>query len=94
VSYSFTVQAATKAEAKQKVAVEMAKVVQGQPIHSVDTPAVETAAGALADALMDDDTKDVQVAVHGSVSWQGSTASAITHAGATVNVSLIPRAIT
>lgn len=36
MSYSFSVSAATKQEAIQKVADELAKVVAAQPVHSAD----------------------------------------------------------
>lgn len=67
MSYSFSVRAATKAEAKEKVATELAKVVMQQPIHAVDQDQANAAATSFIDLLRDDETQDVMVSVNGSV---------------------------
>lgn len=73
MSYSFTVKAASKAEAKEKVAAEFASVLQNQSIHAVDLGHAATAADAFLDLLDDSeaDGKDVILSVHGSVGWSG-----------------------
>lgn len=72
MSYSFTVTAATKDEAKQKIAAEFDNVVSGQPVHTADRDAAQTAANAFVDVLADPvDGEEIRVSVHGSVAWQG-----------------------
>ena len=72
MSYSFTVRAATKAEAKEKIAAEFDKVVEGQPAHATDRAAAEAAAGAFVDLLGEPaDGQVVQAVVHGSLGWRG-----------------------
>jgi hypothetical protein len=72
MSYSFQVRAALKAEALAKVAEELAKVVEGQPVHAADAPAAQVAAEAFVGLIVDDETKDVQVSVSGSL-WLNET---------------------
>lgn len=69
MSYAFTVRAATKAEAKEKVAAEFDRVVSTQPAHVRDRVAALAAADAFIDLLADDGTKDVSIGVNGSVGW-------------------------
>lgn len=68
MSYSFTVLARNKRAAKAQVAREMAKAAAQQPPHAHDMHAACTAANAFIDALGDDDSKDVSVAMYGSAS--------------------------
>lgn len=86
MSYSFTVRAATKVEAKEKVAAELAKVVETQPIHARDQQQAEAAASAFVDLLPEDDTQDVTVSVHGSIGWYGSLDDKTISAGVGINV--------
>lgn len=72
MSYSFIVRAADKAEAKRMIADELQKVVDVQPIHGVDRAQAQAVADAFIDILTDDDTKGVQVNMHGSVSYTGT----------------------
>ncbi len=89
MSYSFSVRAATKAEAKSKVAEELAKVVQAQPIHSVDQAPAQAAADAFVDLLPDDETKDLLVTMNGWIGWGGTEAEPIlASAGFGVNACL------
>jgi hypothetical protein len=80
MSYSFSVRGATKAQAKEKVAAELAKVVAGQPIHARDQAQAQAAADAFVDLLADDDAKDVVVSVNGSVSWSSDVTAPLTAA--------------
>lgn len=86
MSYSFSVKAATKAEAKVAVAAEMDKVVQSQPTHAQDRDQAVTAASAFIDLVGDDDTKDVSVSVSGWLSWL-TVDGVVTTQGASVSVS-------
>jgi len=72
MSYSFSVQAATKAEAKAAVEAEFDKVVKFQPVHAQDKPAVLANAGAVIDLLVDDDTMDISISCNGYVGWGDS----------------------
>jgi hypothetical protein len=72
MSYSFNLRAATKADAKARVAAELAKVVQGQPIHEADRAQAQAAADAFIDVLPDDPSQDVSVNMSGSVGWTGT----------------------
>lgn len=92
MSYSFRIQAATKAQAKEKVAAELALVVQAQPIHARDQAQAQAAADAFIDLLADDDAKDVMCVVYGSVSWTGNGDSAVlTSASVAPSASLVTR---
>ncbi len=49
MSYSFSVVAATKADAKQKIADSFVNVVANQPSHAADRDAAVAAGGAMVD---------------------------------------------
>lgn len=70
MSYSFTVKATTKAEAKRAVTHELAKAVTGQRCHARDVPAAQAAAHAFVDAL-DEPREDQVVLVEGNGSLAG-----------------------
>ncbi len=91
MSYSFGVRAASKAEAKLKIAAELDKVVASQSIHSRDRDPALAAASAFVDVLKDSDELDVNVSVHGSVSWNGLDTGEIVGAGVGVTASLVTR---
>lgn len=87
MSYSFTVRAATHAEAKAQIDVELEKVVQQQPVHAVDRAHAKAVAATFIDLLPDATAdQEVIVAMHGSVSWSGATA-APTLTGASIGAS-------
>lgn len=97
MSYSFSVSAASKAEAKQKIAEALDGVVAGQAFHAKERSIAEGCAGALVDKL-DDPTEgeEIHVAMHGSIGWKhdGSVSEApesFTHANVGVNASVRPR---
>jgi len=73
MSYSFVVRASDKAEALRMVEAELAKIVEAQPVHSADQAQALAAAAAFIGVLLDDDTKNVQVNVHGSLGWVGTS---------------------
>ena len=88
MSYSFTVRAATKAEAKLKVAVELDKVVEHQPVHATDRDQAMTVATAFVDMLAEAGEKqDIVVSVNGWLSWSGETPSGTGFSGSCVGVS-------
>ena len=94
MSYSFSVRAASKAEAKTKAAAEFAKVLESQPSHVVDLAHAATAADAFIDVLPDDDGRDVILSCSGSVGWRGTWGvdHAVLSAGCSVYASLVDRA--
>lgn len=69
MSYSFDFTVATKELAKTRVATELDKVLGAQPVHARDRAGAFAAAVAFIDLLADDDSQDVRVNVHGSVTW-------------------------
>jgi hypothetical protein len=84
MSYSFTVQAATKADALTAAEQEFDKVVEGQPMHAKDRKAAMTAAQNVVDLLPGD--RAVTVSVSGYLSWAAD--ESITQASVTVTASL------
>jgi hypothetical protein len=75
MSYSFSVKAVTKVEAKAAVAKYFDdQVIAHQPVHARDRAAVIANADAIIDLLADDDTKDIQVSCNGYVSWSSGDA--------------------
>lgn len=95
MSYSFSIDATTKAEAKDKVAAELDKVVQQQPIHVVDRKQARDAVEAFVSLLPDDDTKDLHVSVSGSVAWAGpQDEPVVTGANISIGVTLRTRSNT
>lgn len=88
MSYSFAVRAATKAEAREKIAAEFDRVeVARAAVFCV-------LAAVIVDFLQDDETKDVQVSVNGSLggTWQNDgTISNLTQANVGVFASLVPK---
>ena len=92
MSYSFTVKAATKAEAKEKVAAELAKVVEQQPNHKADREQALVAAQSFIDILPDGDDKDIAVRLSGHVTSTGPDGSAgITSLSVAVSVDLVAK---
>lgn len=73
MSYSFSVQAKTKAEAKEKIVQQMATVLQSQPMHAKDAHQATAAAFAFVDTLPDDPNKSISVTVNGYLSWSGDS---------------------
>jgi len=69
MSYSFSVRAASKAEAVTAAEQKFDTVVEGQPIHAKDRKAAMTAVQNVVDVLHDDTSRDINVAVSGYVSW-------------------------
>lgn len=87
MSYSFSVRAATKAEAVTAAEQEFDKVVEGQPIHAKDRNAAMTAVQNVVEVLQDDPSRAVNVSVSGYVSW--AEGEQITQASVNVGASLV-----
>lgn len=86
MSYSISVRAATKAEAKQRISDELDKIEAAQPSHAADRAHALTAASAFVDLLTDDEEKDVVVSMSGSLSgnWTGAQIDKITSANLSI----------
>jgi hypothetical protein len=89
MSYSFTIVAATGAEAKDRVALELKAVVDAQPIHAIDWAHAADAANGLIDLLRDDETQAVSVSVNGSCFAPGE--DGLSTASLSVSASLVAK---
>jgi hypothetical protein len=69
MSYSFSVTASTKDEAKAKAAQEFDAVIAIQPYHAKDAAYALANVGAVIDLMRDDDTQDIRVECWGSLMW-------------------------
>jgi copper(I)-binding protein len=67
MSYSFSVKAATKAEAIKLANEQFDAVEVAQPVHAADMPGAKEATAAFTNLLADDDKCDTTVSVNGSV---------------------------
>lgn len=89
MSYYFSVKAKTKAEARDKVAAELANVVTSQPVHVADRQAAQDAANIFIAMLGDPrDGECVNVTVSGSLGWRDT--NIFTAASVSVQASLAP----
>ena len=89
MSYSFSVSAATKADAKQKIAEAFDSVVTNQPPHAVDRDAAVTAGGAFVDMLEDPaDGQEIHVSMHGSMGWRHDAPETFTSAGVGISATV------
>lgn len=74
MSYSFSVEATTKVEAKAAAAVKFDEVLKGQPTHAADLPFHRVALDAAIDTLHDEsphksETPKIYASASGSVGW-------------------------
>jgi flavorubredoxin len=73
MSYSFSVTASTKAEAKLKISESFDAVVVGQPSHEADRIAVVNCGRAFVDLLeAPNESEEIYVSVYGSLGWRHS----------------------
>ena len=97
MSYAFAVQAATKAEVKEKVAAEFDKILSTQPVHGRERASVLAATDAFIDLLEDDEAQDIKAMVSGSVNWKGALEAdnaetlPFTQAAVSIGAYLMPR---
>lgn len=91
MSYSFSVRAASKAEALQKIAAELDKVVAAQAVHAKDRSQAMAAAEAFVGLVAEpSDSQEVSVSVNGSVGWTGEEMN-ITGASVGVSVGVLQK---
>jgi hypothetical protein len=97
MSYSFSLRAPTKTEAKEKVFAEYNKIVMPgyQPCHVKDREQAQAAVFAFIDILPDDANHDVSVSVSGSLSgtWAGMEIARVTGANISIGCSLAAREV-
>jgi hypothetical protein len=87
MSYSFSVTADTKVEAKEKIAAELERVASDQPVHATDRAAAQAAAESFVDLLSEPaEGQTIVVNVNGSLGWltEGDFCSANIGIGARV----------
>ena len=94
MSYSFTITAPNKTDAKAATAAKFDEIVAAQPAHAHDRTQALAAADAFIDMLAEDSTQNVRVAMNGYVSglWTGTDVTTIQHVAVTVGASLVARA--
>lgn len=97
MSFSFSFTAPTKAQAKVRVAEEMAKVLTYCIEHAHDLRAAITVGHAYIDTLGDDPSMDIAVSMYGSLGYQwresgDPTPLAISSAGVTVSAGYTAKA--
>lgn len=90
MSYSFSVTADAKADAKQKIAENFDNIVNGQPSHAADRDAVVAASNAFVDLLSDPpEGQEIYVNVYGSLGWDHQVGPGpFLSASASINASL------
>ncbi len=88
MSYTFTVQERTKAEAIEVVAANLDKVCDEQPDYATNRQLTQNTAQGLVNTLLDDEAQDVHVSVSG---WIWRTDGGIAGVGATVSAQLTAR---
>lgn len=95
MSYSMSIRAATKDEAKQKLADDFAKVVEAQPSHSFDQESALAVASQFIDLLPNDEEKDVSVTLSGSLSgeWEGSDIKSVKGVAVSVTAVLVDKVV-
>ena len=93
MSYSFTVRAPNKAEARLAVASKFDEAIGHQVCHQRDKVQALSAAYAFIDLLSDDDSKDINVNMSGSLSgtWSGSDVTVISVANVSISAGHIAR---
>lgn len=70
MSYSFSIVASNKADAKDKIAAQFDDVVKNQPVHAIDRDAAQANAEAFLAVLADpSETQEISGSVSGYVSW-------------------------
>lgn len=71
MSYSFSAQGATKAEAIEAANKKFNEVLSAQPAHAADMPAARDAVAAFTNLLTEDPACDCMLSINGSV-WTAS----------------------
>jgi hypothetical protein len=89
MSYSFTVRAADKNEAVEKLSAEYDNIVNSQPVHSVDREQAQAAVEAFINLVREDEKQDILVSVSGSC-W--SVEQGLNSVGLNISTSLVPKA--
>lgn len=92
MSYSFTVTAKNRSDAKQKVSAEFERIVNQQAIHARDEFAATNAAFNFIDLIHIPEGREISVSVSGSLGWSDvltqTNAADVNLTGGGVNVSV------
>ncbi len=89
MSYSFSITAGTKADAKQKIAVQFDNVIYNQPSHKTDRDAAVACGQAFVGTLAEPHEGDeIYVSMNGSLGWNHDAPDEFLHANVSVNASL------
>jgi hypothetical protein len=92
MSYSFSVTADTKAIVKRKIETAFERVVSGQADHAKDKSAAVAVAYAMVDLLKEpQEEEQIDVRMHGSLSWRAESAGDLTFANVNVSVSVVAK---
>jgi hypothetical protein len=88
MSYSFSIQSKSKAEAKTAVKEKLAEIALAQPPHKFDQSAANVVADAYIDFLRDVEAGEtLYVIMSGSIGWRGAYEDPKDFTSAQVNVS-------
>ncbi len=89
MSYSLKLRAVSKLALIAAVAAQLDEIAVQQPPHEKDKGAANAAAAACINVLPDDETKDVEIAMGGSINTRlcGPASEMTTVTGASVSVS-------
>lgn len=90
MSYSFSIVANSKKEARAKVQEELDRVCGSQAVHKTDVLAAQAAAYAFIGMLTEpSETESVKVSMNGSLGWRAE--NTFTSANVNVNTSIAPK---
>lgn len=90
MSYSFSVSASNKDEAKTQISDKLDEVAYSQPVHAVDRDMAQANAEAVLSILADpNDEQKITGSVSGYVSWQGE--NNFTSANISASFTLTPK---
>jgi hypothetical protein len=89
MSYSFSVTANTKTDVNQQIREQFDAVVVSQPNHAADKEAAVVAAQAFVELMTEPHAgQEINVAMHGSLSWRNDNPHQFLDASVSISVSL------
>lgn len=94
MSYSFTLRAANKADAKAAIEAKVTEVVAQQPVHAADQAAILANAQAILDLLPESkEGCEIGVTMNGYVSgtWQGNALEELTQASVSAQIGWVSK---
>lgn len=94
MSYSFTIRAATKAEAKSLIAAKVAEIAHQQPVHATDHDQIVANAHAIVDLLPENvEGREIAATVNGYVSgtWDNEQLTELTQVSISANIGWVTK---